>query len=110
MPTLTVRTVGMSYLIEGLVSDDINGIAMANALESLHGMAVATMCVPRTADPACDPGNSTIAGILIDRRATSSEALRDWIEAWLVSQGATYTAWVSNSIGTETSATLHFYK
>ncbi len=110
MATLTVRTVGMSYLIEGLDPESVDARAMAKSLETLHGVAIATMEVPRTADPAQDPGGAPIQGILIDRRALSWNALRDWIEGWLVERGATYTAWASDPLGTEVSATLHFHR
>jgi hypothetical protein len=109
MPTLNVRTIGMSYLIDGLDPEAIDPIALSEGLKGLHGIAVATLKVPQTADPADDPGNSAIEAILIDRRATDWDALCDWLESWVMAQGATYTSWVTNPLSQEASATLHFH-
>ncbi len=109
MPTLTIRTVGMSLLIEGFDPSAIDVESLVADLEAVHGIALARLKVPKNDAPDLDPGDSAIEAVLIDRKATSSDNLKRWLEDWVIARGATYTAWASNALGTEAVATLHFH-
>lgn len=109
MPTLTLRTVGMSYLIEGLGPSGLDPRGLLGALEDAYGPAAAPMITPRTAGPA-DPsgGEPPIDAMIVDRKAVPWEALRAWLEAWVTRQGCVYSSWADDGRD-NTAATLHFH-
>ena len=109
MPTLMLRTVGMSYVIEGLVTAGLDAARLLDALEEVHGIAVAPMSTPRTLEPGDDERGLRIDAMIIDRRAVPWDALRDWLEAWVTRQGYVYVAWADDGRNPSAS-TLHFHR
>lgn len=103
MPTLTLRNVGMSYILERLEPSGLDGRALYQGLAETYGQAVA----PMSASPA-DADNG-IDAVIIDRKAATWDALRAWLEGWVAAQGCQYVSWAEDALSSSTSATLHFH-
>ncbi len=101
MPTLNLRTVGMSYIFEGFDAAGLDGRLVLAALTDVFGMAVAPL-------GSEVEGNSKINGIIIDRKAASWDVIRDWVETWIKSKGYQYVSWADDGL-TRGAATLHFH-
>ncbi len=102
MPTLTLRTVGMSYLIEGLKPAELDVSALNDALSAEYGPAVAVM------NAAGRPSEAD--AVIVDRKAVGWDSLKTWIEGWVTDQGCRYSSWVEDGLAPGHSATLHFHR
>ncbi len=105
MPTLLLRRLGMSHLIEGMTSSGLDAQRLLRDLTAAHGLAVAPMT---GAEPSSDP--NALAAILVDHKAASWESLRDWLEHWVRNQGYAYASWSENGLAGQSRATLHFHR
>lgn len=103
MSTLRLRTVGMSHILEGFETAELDGRMMLDSLTQDYGLAVAPMAAGAGATSALD-------GIIIDRKATSWDALQSWIEDWVRTQGCLYVSWADDGLAKGASATLHFHR
>lgn len=109
MSTLSLRTVGMSYLIEGLEPSALDlDLLLANLVE-IHGLAVAPMSAPSSSGLVADRDASSIDALIVDRRAVPWDGLRDWLEAWVSRQGCSYVSWADDGRD-QTASTLHFHR
>ena len=99
MPTLTLRSLGMSHLVEGFSASGLDGRAMLDALSADHGAAVAPL-------GSADAPES----ILIDRKAAPWGVLRDWLAEWVGERGYAYVSWADDALASATKATLHFHE
>ena len=97
MPTLQVRSVSMSCTIEGLSEPDLSLEGLLSRLVASYGHGAAGI-----GDP--------VQSVLVDRRACSWEQLLDQVEAWVHTQGYTYTSWVSDPTMRTGATTLHFHR
>jgi hypothetical protein len=76
MAMICVRTVGMSYSIEGVGGPGSIVEKLERDLKAIHGIAVASFGSPAEA-------------VLIDRKAVRWEALLEWLEGWIRHAGGT---------------------
>lgn len=109
MPTIQLRKVGMSYLIDQLHSGDFDAERLRDDVLSAYGVAAAVMSTPRTLAPPSASDPVPLDALIIDQRASSWDALRDWLEDWVRRQGFSYAAWTGGSLSPDDSATLHFH-
>ncbi len=80
MPTLTLRSIGMSFAIEGVGACGLDGEGLFEALQSWHGLAAAAVGTP-------------VETVLIDRKAETWDSLMAWLESWVRAQGASDLCW-----------------
>lgn len=97
MPTLHLRTLGVSYAIEGVAQSGLEPNQLLDALASLHGDAVAPVGVPTEA-------------VLIDHTVIPFDELQDWLESWVRTRGFAYATWGRDASLNGRSATLHFHR
>ncbi len=109
MPTLTLRSVGVSYLIEGVEPSGLDPRMLLDALTGAYGLAVAPLSTPRTLQPLHDDDESSIDAMIVDRRAVPWDDLRSWLEDYVRSDGSVYAAWADDG-RTQMTATLHFHR
>lgn len=95
MPTIRIRTVGVSYSIEGFEASGLDPGPLLAHLAAAHGPAVAAVGIPPEA-------------ILIDRKALSWSQALERIEAWVRARGFAKTSWVDAEPPAGSAATLHF--
>lgn len=84
MPTLTIRVVGMSFLIEGVADPGLDAPRLAAALDAAFGPAAAVV-----GDPD-HPGS--IDALLVDRKAAPLDALLDLLADAARAQGWPHAA------------------
>ena len=82
MPSLVLRPIGVSHVIEGVGGSGLDGEALFEALQSRHGVGAAAMGVP-------------VETILVDQKAESREGLMAWLEAWAQAEGFSAVSWSS---------------
>lgn len=108
MPTLTLRTVGMSYILEGIGPSGLDGGELHDALYARYGPAVAVL-----GTSASSPGNDEVAAaidaLLIDRKAAPVDALREAIRSWIEGRGCRYISWAEDPLSGGATSTLHFH-
>lgn len=97
MPTLHLRTLGVSYSIEGLARSNLEPAPLLSSLIAQHGEAVAAVGVPPEA-------------VLIDASAITWNDLLDWLETWVRTQGYSYASWARDASIQGAGATLHFHR
>ena len=105
MPTLTLRSVGMSHILEGFPAAGIDGRGMLDALAESYGPAAS----PLSSGQAPGSEGVVVEGIIIDRKAASWGVLRDWVEVWFRDRGCLYVSWADDAQTPGTAATLHFH-
>ena len=98
MASLRVKVIGMSFLIEGLISDSVDGDRLGRELFARYGIAAAV--IGRNAEPPTD-----VSALLVDRRAESWDGLQAWLESRIREQGFSSTRWEEFDVGR--SAALH---
>lgn len=96
MPTLSLRPVGMSYLIEGLEAEGVDFGPLRDELETDFGAAVA---------PLGGSEPDSIAALLLDRRATPWDDLRARLADWVRGIGGSALSWDD---GADARSVLHF--
>ena len=99
MASVRLRTIGMSYLVEGLNVPGLDGDRLGRELLTRYGPAAAV--IGEKADPPTD-----LEALLIDRRCESWDAFRNWLESRIQEQGFGSTRWEELDSGR--SAALHF--
>ncbi len=109
MPTLVLRSVGMSTVLEGLGPSGLDAEALLDDLALEYGQAVAALGTSRTPDSSPDPDESAIDSLIIDRKAATRDALRERLLAWVVARGARYASWAEDGLAADGSSTLHFH-
>lgn len=97
MPTLRLRTLGVSYAIEGLVQSGLDAADLLDDLEHLHHEAISPVGVPTEA-------------VLVDHSVIPFDALQDWLESWVRAHGFGYASWGRDASLNGASATLHFHR
>lgn len=80
MPSVVVRTIGVSVAVEGLRPAGFEPAAFLDILSSRLGEAVAGI-----GDP--------VEHVLIDRQALHWDAILQTVEEWLKTQGAVVATW-----------------
>ncbi len=108
MPTMLLRTVGMSYLIEGIATTGLDAERLRDAMAERYDAAMAVMSTPRSLEIADTDGPSPIDAVILDRRAEDREALMAWIAAYIETLGYSYREWAADGLDGST-ATLHFH-
>ncbi len=103
MPTLTLRHVGMSHLIEGLDAPDLASDALLTALTARYGPAVAVM-------GERDPETDRPRALIVDRRAATWDALCAGLLDWVRDRGFAYGAWSDAAATPGQHATLHYHR
>lgn len=87
MPSLTLRKIGVSYLIEGVACLGLDAEDLWHQFERSFGAAAGAM----RAFP--EPRQEELTAILVDHKADSWDGLRYRLEDWLNAQGARNTSW-----------------
>lgn len=105
MPTLSVRAVGMSYMIEGLKDSGLDSDRLYRDLSASYGHAVAPIA---GGEPKADT-TLTYESLIIDRKAAPWPTLLDRLERWVMDSGCTYAEWSDEGMGKAPRSTLHFY-
>lgn len=103
MPTLTLRTLGMSYLLEGLDGPEIDATALRSSLTDSYGPAIAPMSISSAPE-------KPLAALIVDRKAAPWPDLLDKIERLVRDQGFGYAAWTDDPLTPGSRATLHFHR
>lgn len=109
MPMISIRGVGMSFVIDGVESAGIESEALLNRLESTYGFAAASIRDVEASRKRGDRGTPPIACLIVDRKADDFEAILDQIERWFHEQGFGFAAWSIDPLVAGT-ATLHFHR
>ncbi|GAC1301884.1 MAG: hypothetical protein NVSMB14_11430 [Isosphaeraceae bacterium] len=99
MASVRLRTIGMSYIVEGLNAQGLDGDRLGRELLTRYGPAAAV--IGGKSEPPTD-----IAALLIDRRCESWDAFRNWLEVRIQEQGFGSTRWEEVDFGR--TAALHF--
>jgi hypothetical protein len=106
MPTLSIRGLGVSYLLEPGPSHGLDLDALHVALSAAYGPAVAVLTTepPAPADEA--PGRA----LLVDRKADAWPGLLDRVAGLVRGQGYGYAVWSEDHLARPPRATLHFHE
>lgn len=103
MPTLSLRTIGVSYLIEGLGPSGLDADALLDDLAATLGPAVAPYGKPS------EPGGPVVFdALLVDRKAASWDDLRDRLAAWVRGRGGRAALWTESGSAAARRAVLEF--
>jgi hypothetical protein len=87
MPSLNLKRVGMSYLVEGFQTSPLDAEQMLRSLEARFGPAVAKI---GTARPT---GDCVVEALIIDQKAETWERFKRVIESLINAQGMRVTGW-----------------
>jgi hypothetical protein len=109
MPMISIRAVGMSFVIEGVESAAIESEKLLERLESTYGVAAAAIRDVEGARKRNDRGTPPIACLIVDRKADSFDAILGQIERWVREQGFGFASWSVDPL-VEGAATLHFHR
>ncbi len=101
MPTLSLRSIGMSYLIEGLDASELDVGQFLDGLGAAYGPAVG---------PMGDPEGPSEVALILDRKAADWSALLDRIAELIHGQGFGYVSWSEAPLARDVRATLHFHR
>jgi hypothetical protein len=80
MASLTLRALGMSYLVEGLPRAGLDAESLCQFLERAYGPAAGRMGFPPEA-------------LIVDRKAAPWPNLLDQLSAWVRNQGYSQAYW-----------------
>ena len=100
MPTLNLRRVGMSHIIERIGQSGLDGRALHESMVESFGPAVAVMSAAGDDAP--------IDTLIIDCKAATWDILQAWLEGWVAARGSRYVHW-ANDVLANGSATLHIH-
>lgn len=106
MPTLSIRVVGMSYLLEPGGASGLDLGALHSALSAAYGPAVAEL----VADGPEDAGEEPTRVLLVDRKADSWPGLLERVAGVVRGQRFGYAAWSEDHLARPPRATLHFHE
>lgn len=101
MPTLSLRSVGMSYLIEGLGPAALRSAQLHASLSDQYGPAVAVM-------GELDAHSGAPEALILDRRAVSWTPLCEQLSTWVQDQGCACTGWSEQDPTPGRRATLRY--
>lgn len=85
MATLTLRALGVSYLLEGLATSGLDAESLYRQLDQAYGPAVGRMAPSRPGLP--------LDALILDHRADSWPDLLDRIADWVRDQGFPTASW-----------------
>jgi len=102
MPTLNLRRVGMSHIVERIDQSGLDGRALYDSMAESFGPAVAVM--------SAEVGEAPIDTLIIDRKPATWDILQAWLEGWVQAQGCQYVHWAEDAQSKGTAATLHFHR
>lgn len=103
MPTLFLRRVGMSYMIEGLIDPELDPARLLNDLTLSFGAAVVAM-------NANDQAVGSITSILVDCKVETWEGIQQAILTALRTQGFKYLDWAPSITGGTHALRLHVFR
>src|SRR4051794_17635911 len=78
MPHLTIRRLGMSYLVAGLDGSGLDVEKLRQAMVAAYGIAVGVM-----ADATDSVEEESIEGLIVDRKAESWEGFLGRLNGWV---------------------------
>lgn len=106
MAILRIRTLGVSWLIENIVSARIDGELLAADFQERFGAGSAVM---RAADAGGDrPGAGPIEALLVDRKSATNDSIRAALEAFVRRFGAGAITWTEEENGDGFRSTMAF--
>lgn len=109
MPMISIRAVGMSFVIEGVESAAIESEKLLERLESTYGVAAAAIRDVEGGRKRSERGTPPIACLIVDRKADAFDAILRQIERWVREQGFGFASWSVDPLA-EGAATLHFHR